>query len=521
MQAKLQLSITEPCHENWQNMNPTEQGRYCNACAKEVVDFTGMSDAEVLYYFINRKKENVCGRLYADQMNRDTAKPVYAAVKKFWYWNYFVMVFLLLFKGNTGKGQKIQPVQAWEQLRNTAAERLTGVVGGITMTTDKIPAISGKIIDQDGVPVPSASIQVKGTNRVTLTDANGEYHLTAVKTKDKLLIYAVGFRQMETKVSHTGKNECVLKRQEGAVEGLIVVAGSISISDDDRYPPTSPTHVAVIEVKDDATSMPVKARIRIKKGAADNIVDLNTDKKGIYKLKRIKEADSYFVTISAAGYKDTVLNIKGQSFTKLKETRYVFLAKENEEKRRMVVGGVSSRSITDAGPLYIVDGVLAETINNLQPREIVNMYFLRGTASAIYGERANQGVVIITTKKKTAAGSPSSKTGSCSVLTQHTEQSTRLGAETLDPITDFKIAPSPVQKGNSCKLSFTAKLSGNYLLQILNETGSMLQSQKISVTANNNMFQLQTNINWASGTYYIRVQDARGNILHTGRFIIQ
>lgn len=33
---KLQLSISEPCHENWHNMTPTEQGRFCNACAKEV-----------------------------------------------------------------------------------------------------------------------------------------------------------------------------------------------------------------------------------------------------------------------------------------------------------------------------------------------------------------------------------------------------------------------------------------------------------------------------------------------------
>ena len=37
---KLQLSIPEPCHENWQQMTPTEQGRYCNACAKEVVVLT-------------------------------------------------------------------------------------------------------------------------------------------------------------------------------------------------------------------------------------------------------------------------------------------------------------------------------------------------------------------------------------------------------------------------------------------------------------------------------------------------
>jgi len=40
---KLQLSIPEPCHENWHQMTPTEQGRFCNACSKEVVDFSMMN----------------------------------------------------------------------------------------------------------------------------------------------------------------------------------------------------------------------------------------------------------------------------------------------------------------------------------------------------------------------------------------------------------------------------------------------------------------------------------------------
>jgi hypothetical protein len=40
---KLQISIPEPCHENWHTMTPTQQGRFCNACAKEVVDFSMMN----------------------------------------------------------------------------------------------------------------------------------------------------------------------------------------------------------------------------------------------------------------------------------------------------------------------------------------------------------------------------------------------------------------------------------------------------------------------------------------------
>jgi hypothetical protein len=58
---KLQLAIPEPCHENWHHMTPTDQGRFCNACAKEVVDFSMMTHIELLadkdwgsgIYFVN------------------------------------------------------------------------------------------------------------------------------------------------------------------------------------------------------------------------------------------------------------------------------------------------------------------------------------------------------------------------------------------------------------------------------------------------------------------------------------
>ena len=47
MSKKFQLQIPEPCHESWEKMNPVEQGRFCNSCQKAVIDFTGMSDAQL------------------------------------------------------------------------------------------------------------------------------------------------------------------------------------------------------------------------------------------------------------------------------------------------------------------------------------------------------------------------------------------------------------------------------------------------------------------------------------------
>jgi hypothetical protein len=67
----MHISIPKPCHEDWNAMNPNEQGRHCNVCCKTVVDFTSMNDEEVKYFFVNKKKEDsVCGRFKNEQLQR-------------------------------------------------------------------------------------------------------------------------------------------------------------------------------------------------------------------------------------------------------------------------------------------------------------------------------------------------------------------------------------------------------------------------------------------------------------------
>lgn len=55
--------IDKPCRENWEAMSPTERGRHCAACSKEVIDFTRYSEQEMIDYFSSRKGEQVCGRM--------------------------------------------------------------------------------------------------------------------------------------------------------------------------------------------------------------------------------------------------------------------------------------------------------------------------------------------------------------------------------------------------------------------------------------------------------------------------
>src|SRR5882724_8501055 len=100
MPKSLQLQIPTPCHEDWQTMTPNEQGRHCMSCQKTVVDFTMMSDREILS-FISKSSNNICGRIANDQLERPISIPGSSPViPRKYLWRLFVPAFLLAGKAN-------------------------------------------------------------------------------------------------------------------------------------------------------------------------------------------------------------------------------------------------------------------------------------------------------------------------------------------------------------------------------------------------------------------------------------
>jgi CarboxypepD_reg-like domain/Secretion system C-terminal sorting domain len=190
---QLQLSIPEPCHQNWHEMNPTQQGRFCNACAKEVIDFSTMSDSEVLGYFSSIKNEKVCGRAYPDQLDRAITMPKEIKKAKFWYWNYAAM-FFLFFSKMTMKAQA-QGQVITVPVKKDACTVLQGKVGGLAINNTKV--VAGKITDKDDNPVSFASIKIKGANTGVSASDNGEFSITGVTKNTILEVSAVGFKTID------------------------------------------------------------------------------------------------------------------------------------------------------------------------------------------------------------------------------------------------------------------------------------------------------------------------------------
>ena len=79
----LRISIPDPCHQNWNQMQPNEKGRFCDTCKLTVVDFTKMSNEEIKTYLLN--KSYVCGRFdctQLDKSHRSTLEILKAKSKK-------------------------------------------------------------------------------------------------------------------------------------------------------------------------------------------------------------------------------------------------------------------------------------------------------------------------------------------------------------------------------------------------------------------------------------------------------
>lgn len=181
MKTSYQLSVPKPCHENWQSMTANEKGKFCNACATTVVDFSGMTTTDVKDYLIQHKEEKVCGRF--DQKTLDTINLTISTEviqKKHSFRKSFLLA-LLITMGTTlvnctntdGKQQKIESI---EVVNADLQQKIENNIDTITKEeikteeerTSKKSCIdtSGAYIKEPLIPHVAAIIPVKPPERL-------------------------------------------------------------------------------------------------------------------------------------------------------------------------------------------------------------------------------------------------------------------------------------------------------------------------------------------------------------------
>jgi hypothetical protein len=213
MAKKLQLTIPEPCHENWDSMTPAEQGRFCMSCQKQVIDFTNMSDRQLATFFKKSSTGSLCGRFYQDQLEKDIEIPRKRIPWVKYFFQFALPAFLMSTKASAqGKVRVtgdtvVVPVQTNVTLGMIAPKCKTG------QTSE---ALIGKVVDEHNNPLPYASIMVKGTSIGAAADSSGVFKLDKVLfKKNKNIVLEISSTGFETK-------EIIIAEETDLVQDLII-----------------------------------------------------------------------------------------------------------------------------------------------------------------------------------------------------------------------------------------------------------------------------------------------------------
>lgn len=218
--------------------------------------------------------------------------------------------------------------------------------------------ITGRVTTAEGAPIAGATVSVKGTRRGTSTNANGEFSIDA-KQGEVLVISSVGYATQEVAVGSDARINLTLALEDKSMSEIVVTALGIR---------KEAKRLGYAVTKVDGESLTKARELNVANGLVGRVAGVNIS--------------------SVAGGPGSSTNI--------------------------VIRGVNS--FTGASPLFVINGVpmdnsprgsagmwggadLGDGISNINPDDIEEMSVLKGsTASALYGSRAANGVILITTK---------------------------------------------------------------------------------------------------------------------------
>ena len=192
MQTNFQLNIQNPCHETWENFKPTPEGGFCASCQKNVINFSEMTESQLVAYFRDLSSENqhLCGRFRDDQLQKNYRVeewfPTFSISDKIVHYE----IPLSQFRDHTTQ-ISLPLIHRMNVVRNMTVAILTFAM--IEQGYGQQKQLSGQIIDAtDGLPLSEVSVMVKGTKRGIASDINGHYQI-AVNEQDTLIFSSVGF----------------------------------------------------------------------------------------------------------------------------------------------------------------------------------------------------------------------------------------------------------------------------------------------------------------------------------------
>ncbi|HVW94414.1 MAG TPA: SusC/RagA family TonB-linked outer membrane protein [Mucilaginibacter sp.] len=226
--------------------------------------------------------------------------------------------------------------------------------------------VTGKVVDENGQPLPGATVKVKDGSQATTTDARGEFTLRQVQPDATLVVSFIGFQQLEVKAVADMGN-IVMKVAESQLDQVQVIAyGKTSQR-------LSTGNVTTIKAED------------IEKSPVTNVLQAIQGRvPGIF----IQQQSGY----SGSGMQ---VRIQGQnSILKGNDPFYVVDGIPYTGQSLPTLNGIQG-AVTGGGAANVTS-----PLNYLNPNDIESISILKDAdATSIYGSRAANGAILITTKK--------------------------------------------------------------------------------------------------------------------------
>lgn len=203
MKAKFTLSIDKPCSEKFDQFQGTRAGGFCGSCQKEVIDFTKMTDQELINYF-KKQSKNTCGRFSQPQLKAYSEATLSPKKGRFNLLGAGLMGFSLLsfLSTNTSQAQNKH-----QQASLVISPQLTAVNQTADSRLNKDGYIAtGIVVDEEGEAIPFVTIVLKGTTTGVMTDIDGKFRFNQIKAGDVLIFNYVGYITQEFVITENAQN---------------------------------------------------------------------------------------------------------------------------------------------------------------------------------------------------------------------------------------------------------------------------------------------------------------------------
>lgn len=219
--------------------------------------------------------------------------------------------------------------------------------------------ISGTVVDVQGIPVIGANVVIKGTTIGSITDADGKFNIKNVDENSKLLISYIGYLPQEVEIGNKRVFSIILKEDSKNLEEIVVVGYGTQRKRD--------LTGAISSVKTE--DLPKASSVSVGQMLSGQVAGLKV------------------MQTSAQPGGGMEFRIRGNASVNA-----------SNEPLIIIDGIPSSGGVVEANSHY--GGGTKSSLNSINPNDIASIEVLKDASStAIYGARAANGVIIITTKR--------------------------------------------------------------------------------------------------------------------------